>query len=84
MTLAAGRSFVIRVQQINGVGTPWIVRLYHKGLILKRRVSSDWFLDEDQAKRFAEQISGELTRDGATVELIRSRKPGWTLRQPSH
>ncbi len=80
-TLPAGRSFVIRLERIDSAGTPWIVRLMKKGFLFRRRISSDWFLDGDQAKKFAEQLSSDLTREGATVDFIRSRKPGWTLHQ---
>jgi hypothetical protein len=50
-------------------------------LLFKRLVSSDWFLDGDQAQLFARQLTTEL--EGGS-DLIRNRKPGWTLRRPAH
>jgi len=83
MKISAGNSNEIRVEQIDGLGGPWIVRVYHKALFFKRRVSSDWFLDENQAKKFAAQLAQTLSNHGSLDE-VRSRQPGWTLRRPEH
>lgn len=81
-TPASGR-YTVTVDQINGLGTTWIVRVHKKVLLFKRQVTSDWFLDGDQARRFAEQLKGELNA-GDGLHGIISRKPGWTLHRSSH
>jgi len=73
--------FIVTVQHRETIGTPWVVQTYRKMFFWKRRISSDWFLDGDQAKLFAKQLTGELEHGS---ELIRNRKPGWTLRRPAH
>jgi hypothetical protein len=83
MEISAGNSYVISLDQIDGDGGPWIVRLYRKVLLFRRRVSSDWFLDADQAKKFADQLARSLSDHGSSEE-IRTRQPGWTLRRPKH
>ena len=83
MRIKAGKTFTIELRQISRGGSPWIVRVYKKFFLFKRRVSSDWFLDGEQAKLFSEQLARELTENG-TSEEIRSRHPGWTLHQASH
>lgn len=74
------KGYRVRVHQVRGNGSAWIVRTYRKGLICRRRVSSDWFLDRQQAETFAAQLRDELARGSA---LIKERKPGWTLRRPA-
>jgi hypothetical protein len=64
-------------------GSTWLVRVYRKGFFGKKLVSSDWFLDEQQARRFAGEISRELGSP-AVIDRVRSRPPGWTLHRPSH
>lgn len=81
MNTPAGNGYIVQLTQIPNTGTPWIVRVYRKRLLFKRLISSDWFLDGEQAKRFADQLSKELTSSNAAT-LIRERKPGWTLRCP--
>lgn len=71
----------IVVEHRKDLGTPWVVRTYKRTLLCKRRVSSDWFLDGDQARLFAKQLSSELELG---ADLIRYRKPGWILRRPAH
>jgi hypothetical protein len=70
-------NYDVELKQIAGVGTPWIVRVYKKMMFFRRRVSSDWFLDEQQATTFAEEIVRELGRNSSGT--IKDRKPGWTL-----
>ncbi len=82
MNIPAGTSYRVSLEQIAGLGSPWIVRLYKKGFLRDREVSSDWFLDGDQARKFAEQLSSELSRDGSS-QNIASRNPGWTLHRPA-
>ena len=69
------------IEQINGLGTTWIVRVYRKRLLFRKLVSSDWFLDGVQAERFARQLATEL-RLGRGQDLIRNRPPGWQLTRP--
>jgi hypothetical protein len=76
-TLTAGK-YKIVLEQIRGAGTPWIVRVYRKVLLYHKRVSSDWFLTEEQAKRFAEQLATDLNREDG-VQSLKSRAPGWVL-----
>jgi len=64
-------------------GSAWLVRVYRNGFFLKKLVSSDWFLDEQQARRFAGELTNELDSPSA-IQNIRSRHPGWTLHRPSH
>lgn len=64
-------------------GSAWLVRVYRRGFFGKKLVSSDWFLDEQQARRFSEQLTRELGSAKA-IENLRSRPPGWTLHRPSH
>lgn len=44
-------------------------------------LTSDWFLDAEQAKRFAESLAAEL-RSGGSLDAVRKRPPGWTLHRP--
>ena len=74
--------FQVKVQQIAGLGSPCIVRVYKRFLFFKRLVSSDWFLDEGQARQFAAQAEDALQRDGG-APLLRDRHPGWTLHRPA-
>ena len=73
--------FSVVVKNPKNLGTPWVVRTYRKTFLCNRRVSSDWFLDGDQAKRFARQLASDLELG---AEHIRNRQPGWTLRRPAH
>ncbi len=81
MTLSAGSRFFVEYHQVPGAGAPWIVRLYRKRLFRKELISSDWFLDADQAKAYAESLAVTL-RGGTPAESIRRRPPGWTLGRP--
>ena len=80
MTIPAGNNLVIEVAPARGAGN-WIVSVYKKRLLFKRRLSSDWFLDETQARKFAEQLAERL-RTNDSVNLLKSRGPGWTLIRP--
>ncbi len=74
--------YTVVVQHRKDIGSPWVVRTYkRRALFFRRLISSDWFLDGDQAKTFARQLTADLT-DGP--DLIKNRKPGWTLRRPPH
>jgi hypothetical protein len=60
-----------------------VVRVYKRILFFKKRVSSDWFLTETQAKQFAELLVRDLER-GDGVKYIQTRSPGWVLHRPKH
>ena len=76
--------YSVEIEQIEGLGAPWIVRSYRKIAFLRRKLSSDWFLDEGQARIFAEQLLRDLESDQSSVTHIQTRKPGWTLHRPAH
>jgi hypothetical protein len=80
-TLDAGNGYTITIEQIAGSGSPWIVRTNKRFLLFHRRITSDWFLDRDQAVRFAEQLRAELAANG-NVKALQQRPPGWTLHRP--
>jgi hypothetical protein len=83
MTLTPGNGYTIDVRQIDGLGSNWIVRTYRRTILRKKLLSSDWFLDGEQARRFAEQIACDV-RDGHDIGSLQKRKPGWTLHRPAH
>ncbi len=83
MQIPAGKSYTIEVEQIRHTGMNYVVRAYRKSFIFKKLISSDWFLDGDQAIRFAQQLALDL-RNGTKVESLKSRNPGWTLHRPAH
>jgi hypothetical protein len=82
LNIPAGKSFLVELKENHGIGTSWIVRVYKKTFLFKKLVSSDWFLDGNQAKTFAEQLASEL-RNPASGTTIKERKPGWTLHRPA-
>jgi len=75
--------YTIRVEQTDGLGTTWVVRVTRNRFLFRKTISSDWFLDGAQAARFADQIASELG-SGSGLENLRSRKPGWTLHRAVH
>jgi hypothetical protein len=83
-TYTTTNGYTIELEQIDGLGSPWMVRSYKNLAFLKRRISSDWFLNGEQAKTFAQQLQKDLESDKAASTLIQTRKPGWTLRRPVH
>ena len=82
MQIPAANNLLIEVSQIPGAGSPWLVRVYRKVLFFKKLISSDWFLDEGQARKFAEQLTHDLSNKGSLTEL-KQRSPGWTLHRPT-
>ena len=84
MTIEAGNNLTIEVNQSSEKGTQWQVRLLKNILGFKRQISSDWFLDGAQAKRFAEELAQDLRSDGEGMRLLKHRPPGWTLVRPAH
>jgi len=83
-TYKTANGFAVQMGQIKGGGVPWIVRSYRKIGFLRRKLSSDWFLNEQQARTFAEQVVRDLEGLESSVEQIQTRKPGWTLHRPAH
>jgi hypothetical protein len=73
--------YTIDLQQRSDIGCVWTVRCYKKLLGFKRLVSSDWFLNREQADQFAAQLAGELEQGS---DFLRKRRPGWVLRRPAH
>lgn len=76
MTISQNRHYTVVLDQPEGIGTVWVVRVYKKGFLFKKLISSDWFLDERQARRFAESLAQAL-QNGADINTLKSRKPGW-------
>jgi hypothetical protein len=83
MPSASPNGFIISVEQIPASGMPWVVRVYRKVLFFRKRVSSDWFLNELQARTYAEQIAEHLG-GGAEVAFLKTRQPGWVFHRPPH
>ncbi len=81
MTIRPGNGYTIEITQVPEQGVNWVVRLYKPRFGVRRRVSSDWFLNEEQATRFARQLADDI-RSGSDGN-VSSRKPGWTLHRPA-
>ncbi len=81
MKISAGDRYVIEVEQAKKLGSAWTVRVSRRVLFLKRPVSSDWFLNEEQAMQFAREAAEEI-RSGSN--LLEGRRPGWRLHEPAH
>jgi hypothetical protein len=83
MAAQAAHNMTVELSKSDHGGSAWLVRVYRKGFFRKKLVISDWFLNEQQARRFAEQLTSELGSPSA-LKNLRSRPPGWTLHRPSH
>ena len=75
MKIPVGGKYLVEITTPRGLGAGQIVRVYRKLLFLRRRISSDWFLDEQQAKRFARKTVTdlELRSSGATPQPVSHR-----------
>ncbi len=82
MKLHAGNGYIIGLFQVREQGMTWVVKLQKKTLGFTRTLSSDWFLNEQQARTFAEQIAKDI--NNGSTETVLKRKPGWTLHRPAH
>jgi len=82
-TLHTTSGYSVDVEQIDGLGATWIVRSYRKHPFWRRKLSSDWFLNGEQAKTFADQLVKDLQSPQASSTNIQNRKPGWTLHRPA-
>ncbi len=72
--------YTIDLRQRTDIGSVWTVRTYKRILGFKRLISSDWFLNREQADIFATQLAAELQHGAG---LITQRHPGWVLRRPA-
>lgn len=61
--IPVGRKYIIEISTPRGLGAGQIVRAYRKRFLFRRRVSSDWFLDPDQAERFARRLASTLAME---------------------
>lgn len=80
MNIPAGNNMWVELIQTREAGTNWTVRLYKKAFFLKKMITSDWFMNEQQARAFAEKLAAELNGGNGLANIV-SRKPGWTLRR---
>ncbi len=78
MTSSSNNGYTIEISQIKGSGANWIVRFYKKRFPFRKLISSDWFLDQQQAQLFAEELRSE-PMDTRTANDVKHRAPGWTL-----
>jgi uncharacterized membrane protein len=83
MKTTLGNNLSVELRQAREKGTPWQVYVYKKVLGFKKQVSCDWFLDGDQAKKFADQLTKELQTNRSNLNL-KERSPGWTLHRAAH
>lgn len=82
MVIPVGTNLVIEYDRSPATGAPWIVRLYRKRFFLRRLLASDWFLEEAQARAYAESLAADL-RAGRSPDSLKTRPPGWTLHRPA-
>ena len=54
--ISKDHGYVIELAHDDSDSGSWIVRRWKKFLWFKRRVSSDWFIDEQQAIAFAHEL----------------------------
>lgn len=83
MNIPAGNNMWIEFTQTREAGANWTVKLYKKVFLFKKLITSDWFMNEEQAKAFAEKLAAELKGGSGLVKIV-ERKPGWTLHRPLH
>ncbi|MEO8167379.1 MAG: hypothetical protein ABI623_03970 [bacterium] len=80
MEIPAGK-YIVEVKMVKEQGNNWVVRLVRKILFFRKTVSSDWFLQEQQARTFANKLAEQM-KSGSDTEGIKNRKPGWVLTAP--
>jgi hypothetical protein len=73
--------YTITIKQRSDIGSLWTVRTTRRVFGFRFKISSDWFLDQQQAEQFAGQLAVELERGS---DLIKKRRPGWVLRRAAH
>jgi hypothetical protein len=79
MRITARTNIELELVHPLATGSTWQVRVSRKFLGIKRTMSNDWFLDEAQARRFILDLAKEIESAGS-LQGLRDRKPGWTLR----
>lgn len=62
IVIADTKSYLIQLTHRSSDPGSWIVRRWKKFLWLKKRISTDWFLDKQQALKFALTMKQELER----------------------
>lgn len=77
MKIPVAKNLFVQIEQPKGTGSTWVVRVFRRKFPFKKLISSDWFLDEEQARSFAQQLADALT-NGADPMMLKERKPGWT------
>jgi hypothetical protein len=63
MQIPAGNNHTVEIVTPHGMGSGQIVRAYRKFFVFRRRVSSDWFLNREQAERFARKLAAEIASE---------------------
>jgi hypothetical protein len=54
--ISNARDCFIEVIHPEAAQANWIVRRWKKGLVFKKRISSDWFLERQQAFEYAKKL----------------------------
>ncbi len=80
MQIPAGK-YTVEVNMVKEQGNNWVVRLVKQILFFKRILSTDWFLEEQQARIFAKKLAEQM-KSGSDSAGIKNRKPGWVLAAP--
>jgi hypothetical protein len=62
MKIPVGNKYVVEILTPRGLGGGQIVRVYRKLLFFRKRLSSNWFLDQKQAERFARTAVANLAQ----------------------
>lgn len=76
MKIPAGPKYFVEISSARGLGASQVVRVYRKVLMFRKRVSSDWFLDPEDAERFARRVARELAarNNGAALNTSTNRR----------
>jgi len=76
MKIPAGPKYFVEISTARGLGASQIVRVYRKVLMFRKRVSSDWFLDPEDAERFARRVASDLaaSNNGAALKAFTDRR----------
>jgi hypothetical protein len=63
MKIPVGKKYIIEITTPRGLGSNQIVRVYRTLSLFRWRTSSDWFLDREQAEKFARNLAATLARE---------------------
>ena len=77
MQIPAG-SYTVELNMVKEQGNNWVVQLVKNIFFFKRILSTDWFLEEQQARTFAQKLAEQM-KSGSDSTGIKNRKPGWVL-----